>query len=258
MEKLTWIWSHRDAIAASMVAFATAYSLIVATPLSRIISRPPPSASWWKRALYDLCIDTPSWLAALEHSGILGGIFNLPGVPSRTPSANPSPAASKLMRIREGEQSSSVGSGDGGSLLILLLAASTLAMVAIACSGCGTTGAAIGSAAAAGGAKLGSCEVGTIPAELEGVLANILVAALSPAGIDWNAQLDHALVGVAPGQGACVEQAALGFYEKLTSGHGEPAPVYVEAQKRIRAHLERRQSTAMFGGGGAAVSWAAP
>lgn len=252
MDKLTWIWSHRDAIAASMVAFATAYSLIVATPLSRIISRPPPSASWWKRALYDLCIDTPSWLAALEHSGILGGIFNLPGVPSRAPEANPSPAASRLMRMREGEQSSSVGDGDGGALLVLLLAASTLAMVAIACSGCGT----------AGGKALGACEMNTLPAQLEGTIAGVVAAALSPAGVDWTAQLEQAAASAGPGQGSCIVQAVAAWFEGLTSGHGEPAPAYAEAQRRLRAYLVKHPATAcaptrtLFGGGGAAIGWA--
>ena len=284
MEKLKYVWEHREAIAAAFIAAATAYTVFVATPLSRIIKRPPPSASWWKRLLYDLAIDTPSWLAAVERSGIFGGIFNVPGVPSRTPDQNPTPAASKLMRMRRDEESAAVppagGSGGGGgggtviissswrgdndspggTLLAMLLALGFAGML-VAAAGCGTTGA----------QALGHCELNTLPQQLEGLLARVISAAFT-SGTDWNQQLEQAAASAAPGQGSCVIQAALGWLEDLTNKKGAPTPANQEARKRLRGYLDTHAPAAcgrllfdlhairdpdhmLFGGGGASTTF---
>jgi hypothetical protein len=100
METLRSIYDHREQIAATFAAFLFAWTP-VATLLARFVARPPASASWLKRGLYDLFVDTPAWAAALGRSGIFGGAFNVPGLPSRLAVDNPSPALSKLMATRE-------------------------------------------------------------------------------------------------------------------------------------------------------------
>jgi hypothetical protein len=85
---LETLFANRQQIAAWFAAFLFAWTPL-ATLLARAISRPQPSASWWKRGLYDLFVDTPAWAAALGRSGIFGGVFNVPGLPSRRPVDNP-------------------------------------------------------------------------------------------------------------------------------------------------------------------------
>jgi hypothetical protein len=289
MNKLQYVWDHREAIAAWFIAAATAYTVFVATPLSRVIKRPDASARWWARLLYDLCIDTPSWLATLERSGVFGGIFNVPGVPSRRPADNPTPAASTLMQAakrvdadRTPPGGSGGGSGgrviitssrsigrigwrgdndsSGGTLLGIALALGFAGMVAAA-AGCGS----------AGVQALGRCELNTLPQQLEGLLARVVAAAFS-SGTDWSAQMEQAAAGAAPGQGACVAQATLGWIEDILNKKGQPAPPYVEAQKRLRGFLDAHPPVAcgrllfdlhamrdpdhvLFGGGGAAATF---
>lgn len=258
MDRLLWIWSRREAIAAVFMAGLIAWTPI-ATFLARLIARPAPAAAWWKRALYDIFVDTPAWAAALGHSGILGGIFNFPGIPSRAPEQNPTPHESKMMRT---PHRSSFGPGEDtrhrrGRVALLwapLALGLGLAGMAYAAAGCGTTGAAIGQA-------IGRCEVGALPSELEGVLASVLAAALTPAGVDWQAQLDHAVANVAPAQGQCVIQAAAAWFEQLTSKKGEALPAYVEAQKRLHMYAEQHAPRSRLEHAGpllAASDWLAP
>lgn len=217
MSKLIWIWSNRDAIAASLIAFAAAYSVIIATPLSRLIPRPPPSAHWAKRLAYDLFIDTPSWLAALEHSGILGGVFNVPGVPSRAPEANPTPAASKLMQIREGEGDVTVPpagpGGSSGSATIRSWAGDddsprdgfvkiglVLGIAGMLAAGCGT----------AGGKALKACELGQLSADAQPALALGQAIATDPSSTV--SDLETAALKFLPGQFECAIQALIAWW----------------------------------------------
>ena len=241
METLQRLWDHRQAIGAAIMAALVAWTPI-ATLLARVIARPAPSASWWKRGLYDLFIDTPSWVAALGHSGILGGSFNVPGVPSRAPEQNPLPSESKAMRGR-----GSFPPGENtrfrrvvSSLIIPIIIAVSLAAWMVAFAGCGTIGAAVGQ-------SLGACELGALPKELESVLAQVLAAALSPAGVDWEAQLEQAAATAGPAQGQCLMQAAATWFEQMTSKKGEPLPAYVEAQKRLRSFIDKHAPRAAGG-----------
>jgi hypothetical protein len=294
MIKLQYVWDHRAGIAASFMAAATAYSLAIATPLARVIKRPDAAATWWKRAAYDLFIDTPSWLAALGRSGILGGIFNLPGVPSRLPFDNPTRAASQVMRARKVLASEDAkmnmrppGGGNGGGgggggmvkieqkkvtmrtpgILLPFLIALGLAGMLAAASGCGTAGA----------QALGRCEMNTIPQVLEGLLVRVVAALFMP-GADWTAQLEQAGKDAAPGQVGCLVQAVSGFIEDLTSKRGQADDRFIEARRRGRTFLDahpasanceplperklpsllEEQEGARFGGGGATASFSAP
>lgn len=232
MSKLKYVWDHRAELAAAFIAFATAYTIAVATPLSRLIKRPAPDAKWWKRALYDLFIDTPSWLAALERSGIFGGIFNVPGVPSRLPKDNPTPAASTLMRAAKQSDATRV-MRTPGLLLPFLLALGFAGMLVVA-AGC------------TGARALGSCELNTLPQQFEGLLARVVAAAFT-SGVDWNAQLEQAAASSAPGQGACVAQAVAGWLEDLTGKRGQVAAEYAEAHRRMRAFLDTHPASACSG-----------
>jgi hypothetical protein len=252
MDHIRYAWHHRAEIAAWFIAGATAYSIFVATPLARVIKRPSPADAWWQRLLWDLAIDTPAWLAALERSGVLGGIFNVPGVPSRKAEDNPTPAASRMMRIRR--QSDRSGMVD---LRLILPVVFALALS----GGCGTSGA----------QALGRCEMNTLPQQLEGLLARVVAAAFS-SGTDWTATLEHAGKDAAPGQVSCLVQAVAGWLEDLTTGRkGQIDESYVEAHRRMRAYLDthppsaacgdlrramnelRDPDTMLFGGGGASA-----
>lgn len=221
MDKILYAWHHRAEIAAWFIAFATAYTVLIATPLARAIKRPPADAAWWKRALYDLAIDTPSWLAALERSGILGGIFNVPGVPSRKPEDNPTPAASRMRRIAK--QSDRSGTVDLRIILPLILAL------------IGGTGAC--------GSALGRCEVNAIPQALEGLLVRVAAALFMP-GADWTAQLEQAGKDAAPAQVACLVQGVTGYLEDLTTRRGQADDRFVEAQRRGRMFLQAHPASA--------------
>lgn len=266
-DKILWAYQHRKEIGAGFMAALIAWTPL-ATFLARVIKRPPPAATWWKRACYDLFIDTPSWTAALGHSGVFGGVFNLPGVPSRRAESNPTPAASKMMRQLGKENSNSVGPppppwrGDNDSPLLVLLVVGALGM-AIAASGC---------------AGLGACELNTLPKTVEKAILSVAVAAMSPAGVNWEQQLDQAALDAVPGQGACVVQAVETQLEQWMSKKGEPAPAYVEARRRLQSYLSKhaptacapvqrrgilleyssRDSPSLFGGGGASYGWAMP
>jgi hypothetical protein len=223
MDKILYAWHHRAEIAAWFIAFATAYTVLIATPLARAIKRPPADAAWWKRALYDLAIDTPSWLAALERSGILGGIFNVPGVPSRKPEDNPTPAASKMRRIAK--QSDRSGMIDLRGLVPIALALGLL-----------------GGAASCGSA-LGRCEVNAIPQALEGLLVRVAAALFMP-GADWTAQLEQAGKDAAPAQVACLVQGVTGYLEEITTRRGQADDRFVEAQRRGRMFLQAHPASA--------------
>lgn len=123
IEKLQYLIDHRVAIGAAFSAFLIAWTG-VASVLAMFIKRPDPHAHWLKRLLFDLLVDTPAWVAALERAGILGGKFNMPGVPSRQPSDNPTPAVTKLMR----------GNGPSDAALVLLMAVGLVGMFA-GCAG---------------------------------------------------------------------------------------------------------------------------
>lgn len=223
MDKLLYAWHHRAEIAAWFVAAATAYTVLIATPLARVIKRPPSDAAWWKRALWDLCIDTPSWLAALERSGALGGIFNFPGVPSRRPEDNPTPAASRMRRIAK--QSDRSGMVDLRLVLPLILAL-------------------LGGAAACGSA-LGRCEVNAIPQALQGLLVRVAAALFMPSpGADWTAQLEQAGKDAMPGQVSCLVQGVTGYLETLTTKRGQADDRFVEAQRRGRTFLQAHPASA--------------
>jgi hypothetical protein len=223
--------------AIALFSAALAWSPI-ATLLARKIPRPDPSAPWWKRLAYDIFIDTPAWTAAIGRSGIFGGTFNFPLVPSRDPSDNPTPAASKFMRMRQDEGSSSVPpkwKGDNDSPLLVLVLAIGLAGMLVVGAGC------------TGANALGRCELNTLPQQLEGLLARVVAAAFT-SGTDWNAQLEQAAAGAAPGQGACVMQAVLGWLEDLFGGkRGEPAEPYMQAQKRLRGYLDAHPAVSCGG-----------
>jgi hypothetical protein len=223
MDKLQYAWHHRVEIAAWLMAAATAYSIAIATPLARVIKRPSPSAPAWQRLMYDLFIDTPAWLAALERSGILGGIFNVPGVPSRLPSDNPTPAASKMMRIAK--RSDRSGMIDMRALVPFVFALGLLGGVA----GCGSA--------------LARCEINAIPQALEGLLVRVAAALFMP-GADWTAQLEQAGKDAAPGQIACLVQGVTGYLEELTTRRGQADDRFVEAQRRGRTFLQAHPSAA--------------
>jgi hypothetical protein len=220
MQKLHYLYDHREEIAAWFVAAATAYTVAIATPLARLIKRPPPEASWWKRGLYDLCIDTPSWLAALERSGIAGGLFNVPGAPSRQRTDNPTPSASRYMRMAKVSDKDDVARKMRIDLVLPLLLAVALA------AACG----------AAGTKALGNCEVKAIPQALQGLLVRVAGALFMP-GADWTAQLEQAGQDAAPGQLSCLVQAVTGYIEDLTTRRGQIDDRFAEAQRRGRAFL---------------------
>lgn len=223
MGHIRYVWDHRAELAAWFIAAATAYTVLIATPLARLVKRPPPDAPWWKRALYDIFIDTPAWLAVLERSGILGGIFNVPGAPSRLPSDNPTPRASRMRRIAK--QSDRSGMVDLRAMLPWALAVGLLG-------------------AAACGSALGRCEVNAIPQALEGLLVRVAAALFMP-GADWTAQLEAAGKDAAPGQVSCLVQGVTGFLEELGTGkRGQADDRFVEAQRRGRSFLEGHPASA--------------
>lgn len=222
MDKLLYAWHHRAEIAAWFIAAAAGYTVLIATPLARVIKRPPSDAAWWKRALWDLCIDTPSWLAALERSGILGGIFNVPGVPSRKPEDNPTPAASRMRRIAKQSDRS-------GMVNLRALVPIGLALGLIGVASCGSA--------------LGRCEVNAIPQALEGLLVRVAAALFMP-GADWTAQLEQAGKDAIPGQIPCLVQGVTGYLETLTTKRGQADDRFVEAQHRGRTFLQEHPASA--------------
>lgn len=242
---MNWLikaWHHRLEIGAAFAAALVAWTP-VATLLARFIPRPGPQAHWAKRALFDLFVDTPAWAAALGRSGILGGVFNVPGVPSRTPSDNPTPAASKMMRIsRMSDETGRVHParrpGEGPLIALLIASALTMALAALS-AGCGTAGA----------KALARCEMNTLPQQLEGLLVRVAAAAFTP-GTDWQAQMEQAAVGAAPAQVSCVAQALTGFLEDAMSAKkGAVDYRYQEAHRRMKAYLAAHPKTSCAPGG---------
>jgi hypothetical protein len=84
--QLLHFWEQFKAIAGVVIAAGIAW-----TPIATFIATkvPRPTTPRWKRFAYDFFVDVPAWAAAAERSGVFGGKFNLPLVPSRNPMDNP-------------------------------------------------------------------------------------------------------------------------------------------------------------------------
>lgn len=207
-EFLRSVYDHRQEIGATCMALLVGWTT-VATALARCIKRPPPSSPWIARLLFDLFIDTPAWLAVLERSGILGGIFNLPGVPSRQPADNPTPAATKAMQLR----------GPSDAALVLAMALGVIGMFA----GCGPRGAAFGN-------SMSACELGKLPSTLEAAIAEV-TAILFSGGQTWQNDLEQLGVKVGASQLDCVVEAVSDSVRGRVR-KGQVAEPYIEAERR--------------------------
>lgn len=101
MQKLiaTWAWLNAHPQVKGYLAGAIiALHIAVVSAIARQVPRPGPEAAWWKRVLYDLIVDMPAVKASQGRAGILGGSWNIPGVPSRLPEDNPKPSETKALR----------------------------------------------------------------------------------------------------------------------------------------------------------------
>lgn len=146
---------------------------------------------------------------------------------SAVAAANPSIPAEK----KEEEEIAAPRRGAAGfigAFLLLVIALVGLLGLAMACSGCATTG----GGAAAGQAAI-KCEMGALPA----ALGKLALAGLEMA-LNMNSNpsdLEQVAIGAAPGQAECVFQALLAWLSGPSTPAAADAPV---GQALLAAHSE--------------------